>query len=400
MPRLVRCVALLAVGGLAAFLSGCTGGKTTPATNVTATSATLWASVTANPNDYGEYWWEYSSDNGNTWTPTAHHQYGTPNANCTSNSGSEAGPLNISQDVNGLNPSTRYIYRFAATLCGYGPFRFDSTDASGTNYSSFTTESQVLRQDDATNPDPQALWSPDAGADDCYSDFDSFQTVGSGAYDGGPYRHIVVYDGECDSQNVDTERAELGYNSWRGDGDLPPNPDPLQRAPNLRTFWLFTEGDTLVTDWWVRLPSDFPISTDEFQTIEQEKQAAPNTSDLSSSVLAVEARQNQIQLSYKGGLQGPDIPIALPAPPLGTWFHLQLTAHYTQSREDGGVTLCVNGQCGIASNIQTLATFDNDGVSPYEPGDSVPSHIRLGIYHRESLPPTSMDVADFTVRTP
>jgi hypothetical protein len=400
MHRLVRCVVLLAVVGLGAFLSGCTV-QTTPATNVTATTATLGASVTLKPSDYGEYWWEYSPDNGNTWTQTARLPYGTPTASCTSNSGSEGEPRDIHQDVSGLKPSTHYIYRFVASVCGSGAYWVDSTGTvQGTNYSSFDTQSQILRQDDATNPDPQALWSPDAGADDCYSGFDSFQTVESGAYDGGPYRRIVVYDGECEEQSIDTERAELGFNSWRGYGDLPPNPDPLRRASNLRTFWLFAEGDTLVTDWWVRLPSDFPIGTDEFQSIEQESQAAPNTSTLSSPVLAVEARQNQIQLSNRGGNQGPGIPITFPAPALGSWFHLQLTARYTRSREDGGVTLCLNGQCKIATNIQTLATFENGGVSPYQQGDSVPSHIRLGIYHGESLPPTSMDVADFTVRTP
>jgi hypothetical protein len=139
MTRFVRCVAILPVVALAGFLSGCTG-STTGATSVTATSATLNAKASVRPHDYGEWWFEYSGNNGVSWTATTHGPYGTPNGQCTSGSGSESAQYPLSKRVSGLTPSTHYIYRLAGTLCGYGPFTVDSTGTvGGTNYSSFTT---------------------------------------------------------------------------------------------------------------------------------------------------------------------------------------------------------------------------------------------------------------------
>ena len=139
MTRLVRCLAILPVVALAAFLSGCTG-ITTGATSITSTGATLNAKASVRPHDYGEWWFEYSSNNGASWTATTHGKYGTPDGQCTSGSGSESAQYPLSKPVSGLTPSTHYIYRLAATVCGSGPFTWDSTGrGGGTNYSSFNT---------------------------------------------------------------------------------------------------------------------------------------------------------------------------------------------------------------------------------------------------------------------
>jgi hypothetical protein len=98
-----------------ALLSGCAV-RTDPATNVTATSATLNGEVPFDPSGHGTFWWEYSRDNGAHWTQTPHLNWGNPISPCDG-SGTESS-LATSTTLTGLTPSTTYLYRMAATVCG------------------------------------------------------------------------------------------------------------------------------------------------------------------------------------------------------------------------------------------------------------------------------------------
>jgi hypothetical protein len=135
-PRQVlTCACLIA----AIALTGCAG-HTTSATNITATGATLNASVQIGPNDHGGvFWFEYSRDNGAHWTQSSHLPWGNPN--CSFNpGGTQSSPIPLSQDVAGLAPNSNYIFRFVGTVCNSSPIWLDSAGtANGTNYSSFTT---------------------------------------------------------------------------------------------------------------------------------------------------------------------------------------------------------------------------------------------------------------------
>jgi hypothetical protein len=106
-------------------LAGCTE-ETNPATNVTAISATLNGSVTVGSTDQGgDYWFEYSSDNGTTWTQGPHHPWGSQS--CTySGSGTESSPIAIHDTVSGLTPGTHYIFRTAGSICNVGVVYGDS----------------------------------------------------------------------------------------------------------------------------------------------------------------------------------------------------------------------------------------------------------------------------------
>src|SRR3954452_24330457 len=78
--RCRRPLSILTMLGLASLLlalTGC-GGQTTGASDVSDTDATLNATVNWNNGDGpGELWFEYSNDNGSTWTETPHQTFGT-----------------------------------------------------------------------------------------------------------------------------------------------------------------------------------------------------------------------------------------------------------------------------------------------------------------------------------
>ena len=128
----VRLPALSAVC-VALFLVAC-GGNTTPATNVTDTSATLNAVGTCSggsPNPC-RWYWQYGTGGGYQYTTPVQGPCG-PRCNATN--------VPISWDVTGLAPGTVYQYQ----VCGQG----DSTsqtvcvgpDGTGSTSQTFTTTS-------------------------------------------------------------------------------------------------------------------------------------------------------------------------------------------------------------------------------------------------------------------
>jgi hypothetical protein len=144
-PRssLRRISLLAALATSVALLSGCGDGQTDPATDVTATSATLHGHVSYNPDSFGTMWWEYSKDDGATWTRTAPVHWGDSSSCATD------GPRvnkSVSKPVFGLTPSAYYLFRLAGTVC-YTGTRWWYADSSGFEeggdppyeYDSFTT---------------------------------------------------------------------------------------------------------------------------------------------------------------------------------------------------------------------------------------------------------------------
>jgi hypothetical protein len=115
----------LAAGTL--LLAGCA--QTHPATNVTATSATLNGELRASANSTWsfEYWWEYSGDGGATWTATPHQTFGP----VTCSSGSYCA-YPVSKDITALSPSHHYVFRLAVIPQGLSsPVYGDSNSNAG-----------------------------------------------------------------------------------------------------------------------------------------------------------------------------------------------------------------------------------------------------------------------------
>jgi FG-GAP-like repeat len=127
-------------------LAGCSG-HTAPPTNVTSNSVTLHAQVTwSSTSEHGVAWFEYSSDDGQTWTQTKHVPWGDQSGDCRTNVPDDSSG-NFTQTVTGLTPETHYVYRLASTWCnGTKPIYLDSTGTiNGTNYTSFDTMRLVAR---------------------------------------------------------------------------------------------------------------------------------------------------------------------------------------------------------------------------------------------------------------
>lgn len=150
-----RCVRGFLVCGasFAALLTGCSM-ETNPATNISSTWATLNGTLTWKDGEGpGEYWWEYSEDDGVTWTETAHVAFGR--LGCSDASGTCSIP--ISKNVDDLTPGSHYIFRLAgwitlngnrtSTLYGDSNWHGGGDPDPPYEYDSFDTPIRVL-------PDP------------------------------------------------------------------------------------------------------------------------------------------------------------------------------------------------------------------------------------------------------
>jgi hypothetical protein len=237
----------------------------------------------------------------------------------------------------------------------------------------------LLRQDPATDPDPLALWtSIDAASDSRHQHF------ASGGPSGGAFRRMTVDDGD----DFWGERAELGYNS-RLNGLGPP----------YGTFFLYNTDDRRVTEFWMRLPNDFPIKSPKWQVVMQMKQTGPHANDGGTPVLALEAREGKWVLTQS------DSPGYAPAThelwstpaTLGKWTYISLDVTYSPNPKRGKVQVTVGE---VASPTFTTFTQKHEmapGSEGLNPGDPIPSHLRMGIYHDPSLPGTHVDLTDVRI---
>lgn len=242
-----------------------------------------------------------------------------------------------------------------------------------------STSLSVLREDLATNPDPMPLWnSIDA------EDPSRHQRFASGGPDGGPFRRMTVVDGD----DHWGERAELGYNSRLNGLGAP-----------WGTFFLYQAGKRHLTRLWVRLPTGFPISTSSWQVVLQMKQTGPASNSGGTPVLALEARNGNWVLTQSDS-PGPSSTThelwSTPAT-LGVWVPVSIDATYSPDRTRGRVQISVG-----KGESATFSTYTQKyEISPPQQGLTVggpiPSHLRIGIYHKTSLPGTHVDFADVQV---
>ena len=91
------------------LLAGC-GGQTDPATNVTATSATLNGQQSCKAGESGTQWWRYRLGI-NPWQETTH-----ANWSC-----SQDQSRSVSTTITGLTPGSHYQYEICGTLASYPP---------------------------------------------------------------------------------------------------------------------------------------------------------------------------------------------------------------------------------------------------------------------------------------
>jgi Polysaccharide lyase/Divergent InlB B-repeat domain len=236
----------------------------------------------------------------------------------------------------------------------------------------------LLRSDPMTNPDPEPLWGNIECGNDSRVSYSS-----SGGPNGLPYRTTTVLDGD----DFYGERCEIGRNERRYGYS--------SAGDESGTFMLYNPGDHKVTSYWMRLPADFPINTNNWQVVMQMKQAQPNLENISSPILALEARQGQLEFRGPKDESSSAPYFAAPVTP-GQWIHISYDIVYSSNPAVGTAVVTLGNQTSGVIHVATLATQvgNNSGLSD---GQAIPGHLRLGPYHDASLPSTHVDFSDVRV---
>jgi hypothetical protein len=243
--------------------------------------------------------------------------------------------------------------------------------------------------------DPEPLW----GKIDCASDSrarvvasgdDPHPTASGEPQGNSAYRRLTLLDGD----DVSGERCELGWNEWSHGSD-----------PGKGTFQLYREGERRITFASFLLPEDFRIDPTSFQNVLQMKQTQPADNGGCPPVLSLEVRGGEWWLQHAGS-PGPcagSVSETLWTAPArtGVWVRAALDVTYSQHSDQGSVRLYLdrNGDGdsldaderspAITTHTLKYETADPDGPADdsdgLSPGDSIPSHLRIGLYHDPSI---------------
>ncbi len=83
---------------------------------------------------------------------------------------------------------------------------------------------------------------------------------------------------------------------------------------------------------------------------------------------------------------------------LGSWTHISWDVTYSPDPSKGKVQLTVGSVQSPTFTTYTEKYEVSPGSSALKPGDPIPSHLRMGIYHSPSLPGTHVDFTNVQVR--
>jgi hypothetical protein len=241
-----------------------------------------------------------------------------------------------------------------------------------------TADCAVLASDTGRPRDPLPLW----GSVECAATTRHHRPARGGdrsptgygvPQGGGAYRRLAVRDGD----EFSGERCELGRNS---------------HLSSEHTFMLYREGEHRVTFLSLRLPKRFPLRGPRWQTVWQMKQTQPSANGGGGPMIEVQAfgrrfwliNDHQVLWSTRARRQ--------------IWTRFAIDARYSQDSSKGTLKVYVdtNGD-GDASDEDeesplfrrsTLRTETEGGVPDdgIEPGQPIPNHLRVGIYHDPIYP--------------
>ena len=238
----------------------------------------------------------------------------------------------------------------------------------------------LLREDPASNPDPLPLWTQIAAQDNSRASW-----FASGGPNDAPFRRLTALDGD----NYSGERAELGYNSRLGGLGSP-----------WGTFYLYNAGERRVTSYDMRLPNDFPINTNTWQVVTQMKQTGPSANSGGTPVIALEAREGRWVLTQSDSPGSSSTTHELWSTPatLGAWTHISFDVTYSPNPSQGRIQVTIGGVQSPALTTYTEKYEISPGSQGLNPGDPIPSHLRLGLYHNPTLPGSHVDFTNVQVQ--
>jgi hypothetical protein len=196
---------------------------------------------------------------------------------------------------------------------------------------------------------------------------DPRETAAAKPQDNTAFRQLTVLDGD----EVYGERCELGENNNDG-------------GPTV----FYHGGEHLVTYFSERLPANFPLDTEAWQTVMQMKQAQPADNGGGAPILEMEARDGR-------WIVDADWHELWSAPARKeTWTRFAWDVYYSKTRGQGWlqVSIDLNGDGdfedpGERSPVFHVATLKTEIEGPNGASDGlvagqpIPSHLRMGIYH-------------------
>ena len=275
-----RLLAILIVLTAAVGIAGCSE-ETNSATGVTATGARLHGTLTWQDGEGpGETWWEYSKDNGATWSATAHNAFAR--LGCSDPSGTCSAP--VSKDIGGLAPSSDYIFRLAGwtTINGYRigtvygdsnwrsnsdpdpPYEYDSFDTGAVNPWINASTGNPYHWAHTANPftvklgsnltsawtsfleDASSDWSIDGALTDFFGPFTTTNPVRTSVVAG------LTTGRKCraTSGRVEVCNARHGRNGWLGLASIWSSGDHIAQATVKLNDTYFGSGSSYDTPTW------------------------------------------------------------------------------------------------------------------------------------------------------
>ena len=267
----------------------------------------------------------------------------------------------------------------STTSVGDTPTPCDVT-VGGDPFAASVPSCAVVAQDTAEDSDPRPFW----GNIECESSSryeyltsggDPHPAAGGAPQGNAAYRQLTVLDGD----DAWGERCELGRNDHR-------------TGPTA----FYREGDHLITFVSYRPGADFPLSAHDWQVILQMKQAQPSESGGGQPVLSMQADHDQFQLrhSVSPTTDSPAETLWTTPAQEDAWTRFAFDVHYSQSSAQGSIRVYVdlNGDGDSLDDGERSPTFETHTLkrersdSEYlDEGDSIPSHLRVGVYHDSSI---------------
>jgi hypothetical protein len=236
---------------------------------------------------------------------------------------------------------------------------------------------EIVASDTAANPDADGIW----GNVECATDDrvqlrtggDQHPTASGELQPDDSFRELTVFDGD----DFSGERCELGRNEYRagedgGDG----------------TFALYEEGQHRITFASLRIGDSLPADGADWQTLMQMKQSQPALNGGGSPIIALELHGGNLVLQA-----GWESFWSVPAP-RGQWVRVAMDTTYSAASDQGALQMYIdlNGDGdasdeGEQSPVYEGATLKSEvapgstSANALAAGESIPSHLRMGVYH-------------------